>query len=176
VLEIRRTDAGVVVCLARPAALDAFDGVPEAYGCRVAPDELWLVAPPDRVGEVERSAAAYCGRADASALVLDQSDGWSTFTLAGDEARSVFAQLSAVPLPASSPAFVQGAVAGGPAKVLVVDGAVHVLVPSTLRDHVAGRLRDVVGERARVPATATPFLGEPGGAAPRARASAAAAR
>jgi sarcosine oxidase gamma subunit len=175
VLEIRRTDAGVVACLAQPAALDAFDGVAEAYGCRVAPDELWLVAPPAKIAEVERAAAAYCARADAGALVLDQSDGWSTFTLAGDGARRVFAQLSAVPLPASSPAFVQGMFAGGPAKVLVVDGAIHVLVPSTLRHHVTGRLGDVVG-RAAVPAAATPFLGEHGSAPPRERTSAAAAR
>ena len=93
-------------------------------------------------------------------MVLDQSDGWSAFTLRGDEAPSVFAQLSDVPLPLRRRAFLQGAVAGGSAKVLILDDAIHVLVPSTLRDNLAGRLRDVCGGRAIVPDTELVVAGD----------------
>jgi hypothetical protein len=155
---------GIVACLASPGTLAAFPAVSDAHACRVAPDELWLVAPPARVPEIERFAAQHLAGAEPTALVLDESDGWTGFTLGGDEGPRVFAQLSAVPLPETRPAFVQGAVAGGPAKVLLLQGGIHVLVPSTLRHHVAARLRDVCGSRAVVPSEAVPF-GDAGWAA-----------
>jgi hypothetical protein len=151
VLSVERTHATVVACHASAAALDSLPAMPNAYSCRVAPDELWLIAPPALLADTERYAAEYCARTEPTALVLDQSDGWSTFTLRGDGALAIFAQLSALPLPATRPAFLQGAVAGGAAKILLVNEAVHVLVPATLRHHVAARLRDVCGSRAVVP-------------------------
>lgn len=160
-LDINRTNATVVACYADRQALDALHVVPPGtHRCRVAPDELLLVAPPTERAETERWAADHFASADPSAMVLDQSDGWSAFTLRGDEAPSVFAQLSDVPLPLSGRAFLQGAVAGGSAKVLLLDGAIHVLVPSTLRDNFAGRLRDVCGGRAVVPDTELPFASD----------------
>ena len=160
-LNINRTDATVVACYADPQALDSLPVVPPgAHGCRVAPDELLLVAPPTQRAETERWATDHFASADPSAMVLDQSDGWSAFTLRGDEAPSVFAQLSDVPLPLKRRAFLQGAVAGGSAKVLLLDDAIHVLVPSTLRDNFAGRLRDVCGGRAVVPDTELAFTGD----------------
>ena len=160
-LDINRTNATVVACYADPQALDSLPVVPPGtHGCRVAPDELLLVAPPTERAETERWAADHFASADPSALVLDQSDGWSAFTLRGDEAPSVFAQLSEVPLPLRRRAFLQGAVAGGSAKVLLLDDAIHVLVPSTLRDNLAGRLRDVCGGRAVVPDTELAFAGD----------------
>ena len=98
---------------------------------------------PARLAETERRAAEHFAAVDPTALVLDQTDGWSVFSLRGDDARSVFAQLTTVPLPLGPTAFVQGAFAGGSAKILLVDGVIHVFVPSTLRHHVAGRLDDV---------------------------------
>jgi len=161
VLDITRTNATVVACYADPQALDSLPVVPPGtHGCRVAPDELLLVAPPTERAETERWAADHFASADPSAMVLDQSDGWSAFTLRGDEAPSVFAQLSDVPLPLSRRAFLQGAVAGGSAKVLILDDAIHVLVPSTLRDNLAGRLRDVCGGRAIVPDTEVVVAGD----------------
>ena len=160
-LNIHRTNATVVACYADPPALDSLPAVPHGtHGCRVAPDELLLVAPPTERAETERWAIDHFASADPSAMVLDQSDGWSAFTLRGDEARSVFAQLSEVPLPLRGRTFLQGAVAGGSAKVLLLDDAIHVLVPSTLRDNFAGRLRDVCGSRAVVPDTEVEFAGD----------------
>ncbi|MGH7710541.1 MAG: hypothetical protein ACREOG_04625 [Gemmatimonadaceae bacterium] len=156
---IQRTHAAVVACHASRAALDSLPALPNAYACRVAPDELWLVAPPELLADTERCAAEHFSRTDPTALVLDQSDGWTTFTLRGSEGLWVFAQLSAIPVPSERPAFVQGAVAGGGAKVLLLDGAVHVLVPSTLRHHLTARLRDVSGI-VFVSSAETSFLGD----------------
>lgn len=144
-LSIQRTHAAIVACYASAAALDSLPAIPNVYPCRVAPDELWLIAPPELLADTHRCAVEYCAHTDPTALVLDQSDGWTTFTLRGDEGPWTFAQLSAIPLPPTRPAFVQGAVAGGAAKVLLLDGIVHVLVPSTLRHHLAARLQDVCG-------------------------------
>lgn len=154
-LNIDRINTTVVACYADPQALDSLPAAPVgAHPCRVAPDELLLVAPPTHRAETERWAVDHFALADPTAMVLDQSDGWSAFTLRGDEAASVFAQLSDIPLPPPGRrAFVQGAVAGGSAKVLLLDDTIHVLVPSTLRDNFAGRLRDVCGARAVVPDT-----------------------
>ena len=160
-LNITRTNAAIIACYADPRALDSLPVIPPGtHGCRVAPDELLLVAPPKERAETERWAADYFASADPSAMVLDQSDGWSAFTLRGDEAPSVFAQLSDVPLPLSRRGFLQGAVAGGSAKILLLADAIHVLVPSTLRDNLAGRLRDVCGGRAVVPEAELAFAGD----------------
>ena len=157
-LSIERTHAAVVACCASPPALDTLPAIPGTVSCRVAPDELLLVAPPALLAETERRAAGHFAAAEPTALVIDQTDGWSVFSLRGDEARSVFAQLSTVPLPMGSTGFVQGAVAGGSAKILLAGGIIHLLVPSTLRHHVAGRLNDVCVGRSVVPATETAFV------------------
>jgi len=154
---IQRTHAAVVACYASAAALDSLPAMPNAYSCRVAPDELWLIAPPELLAETERHAAEYCARTEPTALVLDQSDGWVTFTLRGTEGLWILAQLSAVPLPATRPAFVQGAVAGGAAKLLLLDGVIHVLVPCTLRHHLAARFQDVCGS-VFISSTETPLI------------------
>jgi len=161
VLSIERTHAAVIACYASAAALDALPAPPNAYACRVAPDELWLIAPPALLADTERCATEYCARTEPTALVLDQSDGWTAFTFRGDEALSVLAQLSALPFPAARPAWMQGAVAGGAAKILLFEGAVHVLVPLTLRHHVAARLRDVCGSLTSVPGSEIPLTGDP---------------
>lgn len=160
-LSIERTHAAVIACYASPQALDSLPSIPGAHACRVAPDELLLIAPPARRADTERRAAEHFTIMDATALVFDQSDGWTGFTLRGDEALTVFSQLSAIPLPTTRPAFVQGAMAGGAAKILLLNQVVHVLVPLTLRQHVAARLHDVCANRAIVPDTEIAFTSDP---------------
>jgi len=160
VLSIERTHVAVVTCCATAQALDALAVGAEAHTCRIARDEVLIVAPPGCLAETTRRAAEHFAACDPTALVLDQSDGWSAFTLRGDEAHSIFAQLSVLPLPLGRPAFVQGAVAGGSAKVVLLADAIHVLVPSTLRDHVASRLNDVCAGRLTVPDTEIAFVNE----------------
>jgi hypothetical protein len=161
VLSIERAHAAVVACFASPQALDTLPAYPDTHRCRVAPDELLLVTPPALLEDTERRAAAHFAAADPAALVLDQSDGWSAFTLRGDEADSVFARLSTVPLPAQRPAFLQGAVAGGGAKIIALDACLHLFVPSTLRHHLAARLGDVCGDPQVIPAAEIAFVNEP---------------
>ena len=170
-LSIERSSAAVVACHASPPALDGLAPAASVHKGRVAPDELLLVAPASRLGDLLRGTTAHFALAEPEALVLDQSDGWALFSLRGDEAAQVFAQLSTVPLPTARPAFVQGAVAGGPAKVFCVGEAIHVLVPSTLGHHLASRLGDVCGPVTRVPAVETPWTGDPASLGPDARAA-----
>jgi len=161
VLSIERARAAVIACFAGRQALDALPAQPGTHRCRVADDELLLVAPPALLGDTERRAAEHFAAADPAALVLDQSDGWSVFTIRGDEADTVFAQLSTVPLPARRPAFMQGAVAGGSAKIMALEGCIHVFAPSTLRHHVSARLNDACRGRAVIPAAEIAFVSDP---------------
>lgn len=160
-LSIERAHAAVVACFASPHVLDTLSVQPGTHRCRVAPDELLLVAPPALVGDTERRATEHFAAAEPDALVIDQSDGWCAFTLRGDEADTIFAQLSTVPLPVRRPAFLQGAVAGGSAKIMVLEGCIHLLVPSTLRHHLAARLQDVCRGRAVVAAAEIAFVSDP---------------
>jgi sarcosine oxidase gamma subunit len=139
VLEFTRAPAAVIACLARAEALDAVpaDG---AYACRVAPDELLLVGPHSARGELEQAAAERLVELDPDALVVDQSDGWAAWTLEGEDRDEAFARLSAVPLPDTRPAFLQGAVAGVQGKVIASPRRTHVLVVSTVGHHVRRRL------------------------------------
>lgn len=160
-LEIQRSHAAIIECHASAAALDGLPTPPGAECCRVAPDELLLVASSSRVDELLRGAVTHLTSAEPGSLVLDQSDAWTVFSLRGDQEADAFqplAQLSTMPFPAARPAFVQGAVAGGPAKLLLLPGVVHLLVPLSLRDHLDRRLRDVCdAARTRIGSGETPF-------------------
>ena len=147
--DIHRTHACVIACYAGAAALHVLSRDAwwrgRAHPCRVAPDELLLITAPPLGVEVESRARQYFDIHEPSALVVDQTDGFAAWTLDGETATRMLRHLSVNHFPDSRPAFVQGVVAGAPAKVLLVDGAAHVLVPSPLRDYVASRLRDVAG-------------------------------
>jgi hypothetical protein len=143
VLEVGRFRAGLVECHASARALDTLTVPAGAHLCRVAPDELLLLGAPERIDELLRRAIAQLAVVEPGALVVDQSDGWTIFSLPGEAGLLALRQLSFLPIPERRPAFLQGAVAGGPAKLLFVDGLVHLLVPFALRDHLARRLRDL---------------------------------
>lgn len=162
-LEIGRFHAGIVECHASAAALDALAVPPGVHACRVAPDELLLLASPSRTDELLRRAMATLAVAEPGALVVDQSDGWTIFGLPGEEGMRTLRQLALFPFPERRPAFAQGAVAAGAAKLLMLPGVVLLLVPFALRDHVERRLREVC---ASAPLTMSvveaPFLGASG--------------
>jgi sarcosine oxidase gamma subunit len=136
VLELGRSEAFVLCCLARPEELDALSPVDGAFACRVAPDELFLVAPAD----APPAAAEALEERDPHALAVDQSSGWSVWTLAGPDVESAFARLSEIPPPRERPAFVQGAIAEVPAKAIFLEDRIHVLVPSSASDHLRMRV------------------------------------
>jgi hypothetical protein len=149
VLKVRRASASIIACYASPATLDALPSPRDTHVCRVAPEELWLVAPVFEGDAVLSSAAAHLTAQEPTAIAIDQSDGWVVRSLFGDDALTVLAQLSVFRFPDMRPEFVQGSVAGAPAKVLLLFGAAHVFVPHPLRHYVDARLQDVGGAAAR---------------------------
>lgn len=166
-LEISRFDACLIECHGSAAALDALAVPAGVQALRVAADELLLLAPPARTEELLRRAAAHLAVVEPGAIAVDQSDGWAIFGLPShppeDEGVLALRQLALMPLPRRRPAFVQGAVAGGPAKLLLLPEIVYLLVPFALRDHVARRLREVAAPKgARLAERETPFPAVPG--------------
>ena len=138
-LELAETHAGVVRVLASSGVLERFPLVRGAIRCRVAPDELLLILPAGPSSEIADRAAEYLAKADPHGLVADQSSGFVVWTLAGSGAAEAFARLSAVP-PAGG--FLQGQIAGVPAKAVVLEDRIHVLVAASYAAYVEARIRD----------------------------------
>jgi sarcosine oxidase gamma subunit len=137
VLELRETRGAVVTCVADPATVDAIVGASPADALRVAPDEALLIAEGDAaalVAGVEASTDT-----DADALIVDTSDGWSIWTIAGDAAAAAFARLSPLE-PADG--FAQGEVAHLPAKVVAAPSRIRLLVPAMWREALRERILD----------------------------------
>jgi hypothetical protein len=84
---------------------------------------------------VRDAGAARAG--DDDAVVLDTTDGWAVWTLAGEDARAAFEQLSALPM---IDGFSQGDVASVAAKIVVDRGAVHLFVASMLSEHMRSQI------------------------------------
>lgn len=162
-LEIGRWHAALIECHAGASALDALAVPAGVHACRVAPDELVLLAAPQQAGELLRRASAHLAVVAPGALVVDQSDGWAIFSLPGDEGMQTLRQLTLFALPERRPAFVQGAVAGGSARLLLLPGVVLLMVPFALRDHLERRLREVCAPAAvRIDAAEAPFAAASG--------------
>lgn len=139
-LELALAEATVARCLARADALDSLPGLEDVFRGRVAADELMLIAlAPGRQDLVE-AAAAHLDGIDPDGTVIDETDGWTIWTVSGDAVDEAFARLSALPLPATQSAFLQGAVAGVPAKVVAEPGRLHIVVVASLGHHVRERI------------------------------------
>jgi hypothetical protein len=137
VLELLSTEAEVVHCFAQREVLDGFPALADVVACRVAPDELMLVA---LRGSVKETASTYVESADPGGLVAEQSDGWAIWTLTGQGAAEAFARLSAIRPPTERPGFSQGEIGGVPARAIVLDDRIHVLVASSLGHHICERV------------------------------------
>ncbi len=139
-LELVATRVSVVGCFAVPGALDAL-ALPEAtHACRVAPDEVMLVGRADRAEELVHTTIGRATAADPDAVVLDTTDGWAVWTLAGDAPREAFARLSAVQLPAEG--YTHGDVAHVPVRVIALPEVLHLLVPAMWGEHLRQRILD----------------------------------
>jgi hypothetical protein len=137
VLELARTRADVVVCLADAEALDALERPRGSLPIRVAPDELLLIAHPGAAHALERAARTLRGN-DDDALVMDVSDGWTAWSIAGPGSREAFGRLSMLHLPRAG--VVQGDVARLPVKVVADGDRLHLLVPSSWSEHLRERI------------------------------------
>lgn len=123
----------MVTCHATPASCDAVTGIEGA--CRVAPDEVMVVGQPG-------TAAGLVGRVaevvDAHAVVIDATDGWSAWTIDGQDADLAFSYVSELELPRDG--FAQGDVVRLPAKVLTHGDRVHIFVPAMLGEELRRRI------------------------------------
>ena len=138
-LELAPVRAAVVRCFGNPQVLD---GLPASGGvtARVARDEAWLVGPAAARAQLAQAAKSYLAGTDPDGIVVDQSDGWSAWTVTGPQFAMVVARLSSIELPSQRPAFVQGALADVPAKALVQSDRLHLIVPVQYAHHVSRRI------------------------------------
>jgi hypothetical protein len=140
VLEVTPVGAAVVRCFTERRVLDLFPHCGVAIA-RIAPDELWLIGPASARAELAERARSYVSSIDPDGVAVDQSDGWMAWTVSGVQATTLLARLSSMAMPPERPAFLQGAVAEIPAKVLMESGRLHLLVPAQYGHHISGRIR-----------------------------------
>lgn len=140
-LELHRTSVSAVGCFASAEAAGATMRTAGAYACRVAPDEVLLLAKAGTGAKVVEAATGKARRRDPDAVVLDVTDGWAVWTLAGSDAREAFARLSALELPDEG--FTQGDVAHVPVKVVALPDRIHLLVPAMWGPYLRERIEDV---------------------------------
>ena len=136
--ELSPLSLSLIACADDPAALDALARTVEAYPCRVAPDELWLLTgPASRRAILDRARNAV---AATGGIAEDQGDAWSALALDWPGAAEVFARLSAVPLGRERPAFLQCELAHVAGKALVLESYLGLLVPSPVGHHLEERI------------------------------------
>ena len=141
-LELLSTDASIVSCFAAPDALDPLVAPSEGVVCcRVAPDEIMLIGQSGVGEELVEAASRRIAEGDAHAVVLDSSDGWALWTLAGSEANEAFRRLSAVD--PTDRTYSAGDVAGVPVRIVSFPGRLHLLVGAMWRDYLHERLLEV---------------------------------
>jgi hypothetical protein len=127
VLELALSSPRVLAWLGPRAVLDA---VMHTDSYRIASDELLVVSWDEPCPDPPPGVM----------LVADQAGGFACWTLSGPDAEEAFARLSELELPSPRPGFLQGAVAGVPAKVIAGGDLIHVLVSSSLRHHLRERV------------------------------------
>jgi sarcosine oxidase gamma subunit len=128
VLELVEVRVGVVTCVANPAACDAIPAPDDRRTLRLAPDEVMVLSPPELAIPFTALVVDAATTVDPHATAIVATDGWTAWGLRGDQVDAAFARLSALQLP--NDGFVQGDVAGVPAKVVSVPDGIDVLVPS----------------------------------------------
>ena len=137
-LELTPTRVSVISCLASDEALTEIDAPEDAYLCWVADDEVMLVGTPGATDELQRSAREALTE-DDDAVVVDVSDGWSAWTLAGDGVGDVLSRLSE--LDQSGDGYLQGDVAHVPVRLIAHAERLHLLVPAMWEEHLRWRIR-----------------------------------
>ena len=134
--ELIETRAAVASVFASSDALDRLAPA-GAYACRVAPDEAMFVREPAAAEALLRDAGAVTA-GDPDAVVVDATDGWTVWTLAGEDSREAFARLSHVELPESG--YIHGEVLRLPVRIVAGPSALHLFVPSMWRTHVHDKI------------------------------------
>jgi len=138
VAELRRVSPAVVAVHASADVLDAL-APGDAIVHRVAPDEVMATAAADDA-ETLTATLEQAVVGDVGAVVLDVSDGWAAFALAGSDARLAFSRVSPLVLPDAGT--VQGDVLRLPAKVAASSAEIVVFVPAGYAAWVERKLRE----------------------------------
>ena len=113
--------------VADPGALDEIDAPDGGYLLRLAPDDMLVLPPPDRIDVADRYA------------IVESEAGFSAAWFARSEVPRLQA-LSGWEFPRRRPAFAQGHLAGIPVRTLFDAGGVLVLVPAVLAHQLEERL------------------------------------
>lgn len=137
-LELARTEAAFVSCMASAEALEAVHVPKTVTACRVAPDELLLIGASGSASRIAAAASKTVGGSDDDALVMDVTDGWTVWTLGGSDAHDAFERLSMLHLPEAG--VVQGDVARLPVKVVVDGERLHLATPSSWEAYLRERI------------------------------------
>jgi hypothetical protein len=124
VLELQSLRYQVIGCFGPPEVLDSV-GDDTNLRVRVAPDELLLIG------------AQVVLNGDWGGVAVDLSSGYAVWMLRGPERREVLRRLSAIELPATGT--VQGLVAHVPAKIIVREDDLVILVSSVVSHHLRHR-------------------------------------
>ncbi len=122
-----------------PDALDALQVPAGVRAGRVAPDEVLWVGEPGSTGDLLAGLQSQLAKLGNRAAVVDHSDGYALFALAGDDREELFARLSSIRIPAAG-GFVQGNFAGVPARIFCGPDRLEVIVTSDVAWFVGGRL------------------------------------
>jgi hypothetical protein len=122
-----------------PAALDKLEPPPGVRAGRVAGDEVLWVSEPGRAEELVQALGAQLSGQGNRAAVVDHTDGYALFTLAGEERDELFARLSSIRIPLAD-GFVQGNFAGVPSRIFRSQDRLEVIVTSDVAWFVGGRL------------------------------------
>jgi hypothetical protein len=131
--ELARFEGEIIGCFARAAALDVLAEGTE-LALRVAPTELLLIAGGQPLSEL----AERLDGLDPGGLAVDLTSAYAAWSVRGEDRLEAFARLSAVPLPETA-GFAQGLVAHVPAKVVVREDDLLVLVSSVVSEHLHTR-------------------------------------
>jgi hypothetical protein len=150
VLELHAIPTDLVGCYARSGVLDRLVEA-AGRGVRVAPDELLLFAARDRLAELQ----AELGLLDGDRFVIDLSCAFSVWALRGGDRLEAFCRLSELHLP-EPPAVIQGLVAHVPAKVVVRDDELLLIVSSALSHHVRESVLAACADLATAEVTVAP--------------------
>jgi hypothetical protein len=122
-----------------PAVLDKLKPPPGVRAGRVAGDEVLWVSEPGRAEELVQALGAQLSGQGNRAAVVDHTDGYALFALAGEGREELFARLSSIRIPEAD-GFVQGNFAGVPSRIFCTQDRLEVIVTSDVAWFVGGRL------------------------------------
>ena len=135
-------DAAKVRLFAPLETLDAYTPPAATMAGRIAPNELVVVGDPSQAAAIVAHAEQALALLGTRAMVIDHTDGWSLFSLTGDDIEQVFARVSMLGLPdaADEPVFFMGRIAHVASKAFRRAGRIDIMTGSETTRHVADTL------------------------------------